>query len=594
MASVGRTVGRRLAAAFTAALLVFSGSAAALAAHDGGHEGAAGLTCSALVPGSTALTMSIGAFNDTVSGSDGTISVTLVPAESDDGPIFDWSSTLPVDAIIVAGGPKVMAWEYEPAVTSGSGLHAPLNNEGAHYHKPKSVSVCYRLEVPEIDLAVTKVDSADPVRVGDQFDYVLTVSNTGGEAFSSVTLEDPLPTLVNAVSVEGCPDWDGSAVVNCDLGALPAETTLSVVITVEAIEAGVAVNQAVATAITSGEETVTASASEATVIEKKHEDGGDDHDHSALSCDAFGPGLSQVDVGEDAMHGGTMTVGDDFVSITVSVYEGDMGKLFDWSATYPLSGVLTLGGNETLAFPYSPPAFDGSGLHAPLAGGESHYRGLRQVAFCYLPGPYVDVGIEMTADEPRVLVGDTITYTISVTNLGVATAEDVTVVVDPDVSVELDLEAGSGTIGAVVRGETVSVVMTGEALAADAEATVVATVAAANEDEGVEGNNVAEATVEILETRTADTEPEPEEPDTSSTTTTSTTTPPDVLGTSTTTIAPATLDTLPFTGVPTQSLAAVAAISILSGLVLLRWARPRPKEVDLILYRQGEEHLIPW
>ncbi len=589
-----RSTGRQLAALFTVVLLVFSGSAIAVAQHDGGHEGAAGLSCADLVVGSKTLSISPGGFSAPATGSDGVIDFTVTPGESDLGPVFGFASNIAVDAVIVAGGPKVMAWEYEPPTTAASGLHAPLNMEGTHYHKPKTISACYRVEAPEIALSLSKTDSTDPVSVGDRFDYVTTVSNTGGEPLSNVRVEDPIPALVGVVTVDGCPTWDGSASVVCDIGVMEPESSVSVVITVEALEAGIALNHATASATTPSGSVLTDVASEATVIEKKHDDGGDDHEHGALSCDVFGPGLVAIGAGEEALHGTTAVVADDMVTVTLSLYEGEMGKLFDWVSTYPITGVITVGGNETLAFPYPPSTFSGSGLHAPVAGGETHYRGLRQAAFCYLPGPFVDVGVDIAVDEPRVLVGDALQYTVTVVNRGVATAEDVSLTAEWADSLHIDWNVGWSVVGEIDAGEQIVMSVVGGADAVDEAALMTVTVAASNEDDGMTGDNSAEAVVEILETTTGDTEPEPEAPPTSASITT-TTTGPEVLGASTTTtVAPATLDTLPFTGRPLESLAGLAVTSILSGAVLLWWARPRWRDVDLILYRPGEEPLIPW
>ncbi|MDH5292870.1 MAG: DUF11 domain-containing protein, partial [Acidimicrobiia bacterium] len=555
MSSRLRSTGRQLAALFTVVVLVCSGSAIAIAQQDGGHEGEGGLACSDLVAGSRTLTISPGAFTAPVSGSDGVADVTVTPGESDLGPIFGFTSNIPVDAAIVAGGPKVMAWEYEPPTTMASGLHAPLNMEGTHYHKPKTISVCYRVEAPEIALSLSKSDSTDPVRVGDRFDYLITVSNTGGEPLSAVRIEDPIPALVGVVTVDGCPTWDGSALIVCEVGVMEPDSSVSIVITVEALKAGIAINHATASATTPPGSTLSEVASEATAIEKMHGDGGDDHEHGAPSCDVFAPGLVAILAGEEALHGTTAVVADETATVTLSLYQGDMGTLFDWMSTYPIAGVITVGGPETLAFPYPPLTFSGSGLHAPLSGGGTHYRGLRQAAFCYQPGPFVDVGVDIDVDESRVLVGDAVQYTVTVVNRGVATAMDVSLAAGWSDSLHIDWIAGWSVVGEIDAGQQVVLSVNGEAGAVDEAAVMTVTVAASNEDDDMTGDNTAATTIEILETTTGDTEPEPESPPTSASLTT-TTTGPEVLGASTTTtIAPATLDTLPFTGASADALA---------------------------------------
>ena len=51
--------------------------------------------------------------------------------------------------------------------------------------------------VPASDLAITKSDSADPVHVGDSFDYMLGVTNGGPSAATNVTVTDTLPSQVS-------------------------------------------------------------------------------------------------------------------------------------------------------------------------------------------------------------------------------------------------------------------------------------------------------------------------------------------------------------------------------------------------------------
>jgi uncharacterized repeat protein (TIGR01451 family)/fimbrial isopeptide formation D2 family protein len=82
------------------------------------------------------------------------------------------------------------------------------------------------------DLAISKVDSPDPVRVGQNLTYTIVVSNLGPSGATSVTVTDPLPAAV--VLVSATPS-QGSCVgtVTCALGALPAggTATVSVVVT---------------------------------------------------------------------------------------------------------------------------------------------------------------------------------------------------------------------------------------------------------------------------------------------------------------------------------------------------------------------------
>jgi len=69
------------------------------------------------------------------------------------------------------------------------------------------------------DLAITKADSADPVKVGDQFTYTLSVSNNGPDDATGVVVVDTLPAGVTFVSASaGCVEAGG--VVTCTIGDL--------------------------------------------------------------------------------------------------------------------------------------------------------------------------------------------------------------------------------------------------------------------------------------------------------------------------------------------------------------------------------------
>ena len=103
----------------------------------------------------------------------------------------------------------------------------------------------------QADLSITKTDSADPVSVGAEFDYSITVSNAGPEAANGVSVEDTLPHEVDFVSATASPgtcDTQGSKRVNCDIGTLASGGSATVTIRVRAARAGQATNEATVSA----------------------------------------------------------------------------------------------------------------------------------------------------------------------------------------------------------------------------------------------------------------------------------------------------------------------------------------------------------
>jgi uncharacterized repeat protein (TIGR01451 family) len=97
------------------------------------------------------------------------------------------------------------------------------------------------------DLSVAKSDSADPVTVGSQFEYTVTVANAGPEAATAVSLADTLPNEVDFVSAtasQGICELQGSKRVNCELGTIAAGANATATLRVIAARAGTAVNTA--------------------------------------------------------------------------------------------------------------------------------------------------------------------------------------------------------------------------------------------------------------------------------------------------------------------------------------------------------------
>jgi len=81
------------------------------------------------------------------------------------------------------------------------------------------------------DLRVTQSDSPDPVRVGDNVTYTVTVTNQGPDGATNVVLTDQLPataTLVSATPSSG--SCSGTATITCALGDLANGAGVTVVI----------------------------------------------------------------------------------------------------------------------------------------------------------------------------------------------------------------------------------------------------------------------------------------------------------------------------------------------------------------------------
>jgi uncharacterized repeat protein (TIGR01451 family)/CSLREA domain-containing protein len=127
------------------------------------------------------------------------------------------------------------------------------------------------------DLAITKADSPDPVGLGNNLTYTLTVKNNGLDAATAVQVTDTLPasvTFVSASSSQGTCSVSGAATVMCALGNLANGATATVTIVVKTTVAGSITNHATVSSSTSDPTPANDSADESTSVEPAGGGGG--------------------------------------------------------------------------------------------------------------------------------------------------------------------------------------------------------------------------------------------------------------------------------------------------------------------------------
>jgi len=107
-------------------------------------------------------------------------------------------------------------------------------------------------ERDEADLSITKSDAADPVTIGDEIVYTITVFNGGPDEATQVQATDAVPSgtsFVAANATQGtCANASGT--VTCTLGSLASGSTVTITLRVTATQGGVVSN----TASVSGDE----------------------------------------------------------------------------------------------------------------------------------------------------------------------------------------------------------------------------------------------------------------------------------------------------------------------------------------------------
>jgi uncharacterized repeat protein (TIGR01451 family) len=128
---------------------------------------------------------------------------------------------------------------------------------------------------PNPDLAISKTADHNPVAVEQNFNYHITVTNTGAPA-SNTVVTDPLPsqvTLTAATTSQGTCSYDTpTRTVTCGLGTVNAGTPVNIQLTVKPREEGTFDNTATVTTTDTDSNTNNNSASANGVVAQKYVD----------------------------------------------------------------------------------------------------------------------------------------------------------------------------------------------------------------------------------------------------------------------------------------------------------------------------------
>lgn len=122
------------------------------------------------------------------------------------------------------------------------------------------------------DLSVTKTATPDPVTLGENVTYTVTVSNAGPDSASGVTVTDALPsgmTYRSATPSQGSCSQSGGT-VTCSLGVLAKNASATVTIVAEADSVGTKSNTASATSTTADPNAANNSGSATTTVNNTH------------------------------------------------------------------------------------------------------------------------------------------------------------------------------------------------------------------------------------------------------------------------------------------------------------------------------------
>ena len=113
---------------------------------------------------------------------DGTLLVNVTVNDTSDGPTVDWSSNLPIVTLFVKGGDASNKYVYNPAVTSDTGNHAPLNPNGK-WAGLSHLVFCYTSPPPTGSLTVIKRVVNDDGGNAASDDWTMNVAGQSPSSF---------------------------------------------------------------------------------------------------------------------------------------------------------------------------------------------------------------------------------------------------------------------------------------------------------------------------------------------------------------------------------------------------------------------------
>jgi uncharacterized repeat protein (TIGR01451 family) len=153
------------------------------------------------------------------------------------------------------------AWSCTGGSLSGSSLVLAANDNAS----------CSIINVfspgASADLSITKADSPEPVTVGSELTYTLTVNNAGPDAAAEVTVSDTLPGTVSFVSATPSQGTcSGTTTVSCSLGTINASGSATVTIKVTPTTDADLSNTATVSSTTSDPSTANNTDTETTVV----------------------------------------------------------------------------------------------------------------------------------------------------------------------------------------------------------------------------------------------------------------------------------------------------------------------------------------
>ena len=295
--------------------------------------------------------------------------------------------------------------------------------------------------VNDVDLSVVKNDTPDPVLVGNTLSYQIEVRNAGPEAASDVTVTDSLPasaTFSSASTGQGSCSNSGQTVV-CELGTLNVGELVIITIEVVPQETGAISNGVVVTSDGDDTNPDNNSDQEQTTVTDVAEAAADLAVTKSDSSDPVAPGASFDYLLEVTNNGPDPAVAAQLTDnlpadVTVNSIPANCSQTAS-TITCDL-GDLAVSEVVNLTFSVTAPGMETTLTNAVSVESDTNDPNLannsatEQTVVEANPNPApdaADVSLTKTDAMDPVIVGSTVTYTLTISNGGPDTATAVTV-----------------------------------------------------------------------------------------------------------------------------------------------------------------------
>jgi LPXTG-motif cell wall-anchored protein len=132
----------------------------------------------------------------TFADDNGPLTVMIDVRDTADGQVFDWTSNIGVDVVIVKGGNASNVYTYDPESTGDTGLHAPVNPSGG-FAGLSHISFCYDVEQ---ETTTTSTTTSTTVQETTSTTAEETSTTAGAVSPTTTTPGGELPVTGSTVS----------------------------------------------------------------------------------------------------------------------------------------------------------------------------------------------------------------------------------------------------------------------------------------------------------------------------------------------------------------------------------------------------------